>query len=342
MQRILIIAPHWIGDAVMTQPLLASLKKYRPNDCIDVLCTPWVAPIYRACKEVSQVIEVDLQHGALQWNLRRSIAKQLKANGYDLAFVLPNSFKSALIPWMAGIPNRIGYRGELRFGLINHALSNPSRQARTAMVEHYGNLLQALTNQNVPFDKNSQPKLHISDELIEIVRDRLAPLGCQHLYVFAPGAEYGPAKRWPSSHFAELAIKILSGDPQAQIVILGSKADHILGQEIQTHNKSTERIHNWCGSIGLEEAMAVITQCTQVVSNDSGLMHIAAALSIPQIALFGSSNPLHTPPLSNQAQVVWLQLPCSPCYQRTCPLGHLDCLKQIEPQQVYTMILQPN
>jgi heptosyltransferase-2 len=210
------------------------------------------------------------------------------------------------------------------------------------MVEHYGKLLQALTKTRIPFDKNAQPKLYISDELIKKVRERLAPLRTEHLYVFAPGAEYGPAKRWPSSHFAELAIKILSSDLHSQIIILGSKADHIIGQEIQTHGKSTERIHNWCGSIDLEEAMAVIRQCTQVVSNDSGLMHIAAALSIPQIALFGSSNPLHTPPLSEQAQVVWLQLPCSPCYQRTCPLGHLDCLKQIEPQQVYTMLLKSN
>lgn len=342
MQRILIIAPHWIGDAVMSQPLLASLKKAHPNDCIDVLCTPWVAPIYQACKEVSQIIEVDLQHGVLQWNLRRSIAKQLKTNGYTIAFVLPNSFKSALIPWMAGIPNRIGYRGEVRFGLINNALRNPSRQARTAMVEHYGKLLQALSKTSIPFNKNSQPQLYISNELIEKVRSRLAPLRTQSLYVFAPGAEYGPAKRWPSSHFAELATTILSKDPLAQIVILGSKADYTLGQDIQTNTKATARIHNWCGSISLEEAMSVIAQCTQVISNDSGLMHIAAALSIPQIAIFGSSNPLHTPPLSKHAQVIWLELPCSPCYQRTCPLGHLHCLKQIEPQQVYTMLIQPN
>jgi heptosyltransferase-2 len=156
--------------------------------------------------------------------------------------------------------------------------------------------------------------------------------------VFAPGAEYGPAKRWPSSHFAELATKILGKDTNAQIVILGSKADHSLAQEIQAHTKPTERIHNWCGVISLEEAMAVIAQCKQIISNDSGLMHIAAALAIPQIAIFGSSNPKHTPPLSKQAKVVWLGLACSPCYQRNCPLGHLDCLTKIEAEQVYTML----
>jgi len=338
MQRTLIIAPQWIGDAVMSQPLLAGLKQTNAAQTIDVLCTPWVAPIYRACKEITKVIEVDFQHGILQWDLRRSIAKQIKANAYNRAFVLPNSFKSALIPWLAGIPIRIGYRGELRFGLINHILANPSRQARTPMVEHYGQLLNISENSSPSFDHTSQPKLSISDEGVQEVKARIDALGTRTLYVFAPGAEYGPAKRWPNSHFAELATKILGKDTDAQIVILGSKADHSLAQEIQAHTKPIERIHNWCGVISLEEAMAVIAQCKQIISNDSGLMHIAAALAIPQIAIFGSSNPKHTPPLSKQAKVVWLGLACSPCYQRNCPLGHLDCLTKIEAEQVYTML----
>jgi heptosyltransferase-2 len=341
MQRILIIAPHWIGDAVMSQPLLAGLKQTNASQTIDVLCTPWVAPIYRACKEINKVIEVDFQHGALQWGLRRSIAKQIKAKAYNRAFVLPNSFKSALIPWLAGIPIRIGYRGELRFGLINHVLANPSRQARTPMVEHYVRLLEATETSLPSLSTSLQPKLSITDRAIERVKVRLEGLGSKPFYVFAPGAEYGPAKRWPSSHFAELATKILRADANAQIIILGSKADHVLGQAIHDQSNATGRIHNWCGVINLEEAMAVIAQSAQVISNDSGLMHIAAALSVPQIALFGSSNPKHTPPLSKQAKVIWLGLTCSPCYQRICPLGHLDCLTKIEAEQVYTM-LKPN
>jgi heptosyltransferase II len=341
MQRILIIAPHWIGDAVMSQPLLAGLKQTNASQTIDVLCTPWVAPIYRACKEINKVIEVDFQHGALQWGLRRSIAKQIKANAYNRAFVLPNSFKSALIPWLAGIPIRIGYRGELRFGLINHVLANPSRQARTPMVEHYVRLLEATETSLPSLSTSLQPKLSITDRAIERVKVSFEGLGSKPFYVFAPGAEYGPAKRWPSSHFAELATKILRADANAQIIILGSKADHVLGQAIHDQSNATGRIHNWCGVINLEEAMAVIAQSAQVISNDSGLMHIAAALSVPQIALFGSSNPKHTPPLSKQAKVIWLGLACSPCYQRICPLGHLDCLTKIEAEQVYTM-LKPN
>ena len=295
MQRTLIIAPHWIGDAVMSQPLLATLKQTKPTQSIAVLCTSWVAPIYRACSEVTEIIEVDFQHGALQWGLRRLVAQQIKAKQFDQVFVLPNSLKSAFIPWLAGIPVRIGYRGELRFGLINHTLTNPSRQARTPMVEHYVRLLKA-TETSLPSSSPSlQPKLSITDQDIKRVKVRLEGLGSKPFYVFAPGAEYGPAKRWPSSHFAELATKILHADANAQIVILGSKADHVLGQAIQGQSKGMERIHNWCGVINLEEAMAVIVQSTQVISNDSGLMHIAAALSVSQIALFGSSNPKHTP-----------------------------------------------
>lgn len=342
MQRILIIAPHWIGDAVMSQPLISALKETYPNQAIDVLCTPWVAPIYRACQQLSDIFEVDFQHGALQWDLRQASAKQLKLKGYHTAFVLPNSFKSALVPWLAGIPNRIGYRGELRFGLINRALANPSRQMRTPMVEHYGRLLELLPTLSIGFDSSLHPKLSISDTTIKKIRVRLASLETNALYVFAPGAEYGPAKRWPSHHFAELANKILSGNPHAQIVILGSKADFAIGQAIQSHTKSLNRIHNWCGTLDLEEAMAVITQSKQIICNDSGLMHIAAALSVPQIAIFGSSSPEHTPPLSKHAKVIWLKLPCSPCYQRTCPLGHLNCLEQIQATQVYATLAQAN
>jgi heptosyltransferase-2 len=209
------------------------------------------------------------------------------------------------------------------------------------MVEHYVRLLKATETSLPSSSPTLQPKLSITDQAIERVKVRLEGLGNKPFYVFAPGAEYGPAKRWPSSHFAELATKILHADVNAQIIFLGSKADDVLGQAIQDQSKAMERIHNWCGVINLEEAMAVIAQSAHIISNDSGLMHIAAALSVPQIALFGSSNPKHTPPLSRQAKVIWLGLACSPCYQRSCPLGHLDCLTKIEAEQVYTM-LKPN
>jgi heptosyltransferase II len=338
MQRILIIAPQWIGDAVMSLPLLNLIKQNFSNSIIDVLCTPWVAPIYKANPDTTNVIKTNFQHRSLQLGLRLTTAQNIKAMNYTMAFVLPNSFKSALIPWLAGIPKRIGYRGELRFGLINNTLPNPSRQVRTPMAEHYAQLLNTI--QKLPIDLRNlpTPRLEISEESARETNQQLAPIANHPFYVFAPGAEYGPAKRWPSDHYAQLAQQILASEPNSHIVILGSQNDHVVGHQIQTHSNHANRIQNWCGQISLDQSIAVIAKSRCLISNDSGLMHIGAALSVPQVAIFGSSNPKHTPPLSKKAQVVWLGLSCSPCYERNCPLGHLNCLNEIKPERIYAML----
>ena len=337
MHGILIIAPNWIGDAVMTQPLLASLKSQYPESKIDVLASTWVAPIYRACSEVHEVIEAKFEHKQLQWGLRKELASKLALKKYQVCFVLPNSFKSALIPWLANIPFRIGYRGELRFGLINLALDNPSKVNRPPMVEHYLALSQLLNSEQVSqTTDNLTPKLNVSALATHSVQAKLknAHIDQANIYVICPGAEYGPTKRWPTSHFAELARSIVSNNSNNQIILLGSKGDHYLAKEIEAEAKQDGHIHNWCGDTSLDEAIAIIGMSKAVISNDSGLMHIAAALKTPQVAIFGSSDPAHTPPLSDKAKVIWLNLPCSPCHKRECPLGHLKCLNDILPAQV--------
>ena len=346
MHSILIIAPNWIGDAVMTQPLLASLKKQYPESNIDVLASSWVAPIYRACSEVHEVIEARFEHKQLQWGLRKHIAKTLAAKKYQACFVLPNSFKSALIPWLANIPFRVGYRGELRFGLINVAQDNPSKVNRPPMVEHYLALSQLLNEERAASTVSSLvPKLNVSITAEQSVQAKLlnAKIEPTNIYVMCPGAEYGPSKRWPTGHFAQLAQKLITSNPNSQIILLGSKGDHALAQEIHSQSKQDARIHNWCGDTSLDEAIALISVSKAVISNDSGLMHIAAALKTPQVAIFGSSDPSHTPPLSDKAKVIWLNLPCSPCHKRECPLGHLKCLNDIMPEQVFATLntLQP-
>ena len=336
MQSILIIAPNWIGDAVSTQPLLANLKALYPDSKIDILASHWVAPIYRACSEVHEVIEAKFLHKELQWSLRKKLAKELEAKNYQACFVLPNSFKSALIPWIANIPFRIGYRGEMRFGLINSALDNPSKVNRPPMVEHYSALSELVRDdESLPFSQ-LVPKLNVSTAAKQSVENKLqsANISGDFIYVMCPGAEYGSTKRWPTVHFAVLAQKLITENPSIQIVILGSKSDHVLGQEITSQAKQASKIHNWCGNTSLDEAIALIGMSKAVISNDSGLMHIAAALQTPQVAIFGSSDPAHTPPLSDKAKVIWLNLPCSPCHKRICPLGHLRCLKDILPEQV--------
>jgi heptosyltransferase II len=341
MQRILIIAPNWIGDAVMSQPLLAQLKISYPNSQIDVLASPWVAPIYRACTEVHQVIEGKLEHKQLQWGLRKQLAKHFQAMQYHMCFVLPNSFKSALIPWLANIPVRVGYRGELRLGLINFSLKNPSKQNRPPMVEHYLALGTAVIRKDHISSKSSiTPKLNVSASALQAVEIKLvkAAIDRHAIYVFCPGAEYGPTKRWPSEYFGKLAQSLIADNQNAQIILLGSKSDRVLAENIQMRAHNPTHIHNWCGDTSLDEAIALIGLSKAMVSNDSGLMHIGAALKTPQVAIFGSSDPKHTPPLSDKAKIIWLNMSCSPCHKRECPLGHMKCLKDISPEQIFQSI----
>lgn len=346
MHGILIIAPNWIGDAVMTQPLLASIKAQHPTSHIDILASTWVAPIYRACSEVNDVIEAKFEHKQLQWGLRKELARELAVKKYQACFVLPNSFKSALIPWLANIPFRIGYRGEMRFGFINLSLDNPSKESRPPMVEHYLQLSH-LWNRDQPSSVSNAiaPKLNVSLMANQSVQTKLADahINQANIYVICPGAEYGPTKRWPTSHFAQLAQEIITSNLNNQVVLLGSKGDYSSAQEIYSLASQDSRIHNWCGNTSLDEAIALIDRSKAVISNDSGLMHIAAALKTPQVAIFGSSDPAHTPPLSDKAKIIWLKLPCSPCYKRECPLGHLKCLNDISPEQVFSTLntLQP-
>jgi heptosyltransferase-2 len=337
MHRILIIAPNWIGDAVMSQPLLAAIKASYPNAAIDVLATPWVAPVYRACSEVVELIEADLRHGQLQWGLRRALAAQIKQRDYAACYVLPNSLKSAIIPWLANIPVRIGYQGELRRFLLTENKANSPKTQRIPMVEHYANLCALSRNADAVM---RLPQLNPTASALEAALTRLQGAGIQPnaLVVLCPGAEYGPSKRWPATHFAALAQSILKAKPTASVVLLGSPSDRAIGDAIVSELTSESRIFNWCGTTSLDEAIAIIDMCSNVVSNDSGLMHIGAALQIPQVAIFGSSDPNHTPPNSAKATVISLHLPCSPCHQRECPLGHLNCLNQISADQVFAAI----
>jgi len=235
MQSILIIAPNWIGDAVMTQPLLAQLQKQYPNSSIDVLATTWVAPIYRACSEVRDVIEAKLEHKKLQWNLRQQLAKRIQEKNYQACFVLPNSMKSALIPWLANIPFRIGYRGELRYGLINLALENPGKIHRPPMVDHYLALSQLLSDESLASLNSPSPQLNVSPDSKESVLKKLnhSSINPDSIFILCPGAEYGPTKRWPAEKFAQLAQAIVKADTNRQIILLGSHGDHAIAQEIK-------------------------------------------------------------------------------------------------------------
>ena len=306
MPRLLIVAPNWIGDALMAQPLLARLREMYPGAPIDVVAPPWVAPVMRRMAEVDTVIEAPLRHGELALGARWRLGRELKSRGYARAIVLPNTWKSALLPLFAGIPLRVGYRGEARYGLLNvmHDGTEPS------MVLHYARLAErpgAAIQAVLP-----EPKLRVGAGEIEAAKRKFGIAG--PYAALCPGAEYGPAKRWP--YFKELAAG-LSIDK----VLLGSTKDREASGGIPGRDL--------VGKTTLDEAISLIAGAQFVVTNDSGLMHVAAALGRPQVALFGSSSPEHTPPLSTAARVLWLRVECSPCFQRECPLGHFRCMREM-------------
>ncbi|HTI18074.1 MAG TPA: lipopolysaccharide heptosyltransferase II [Trinickia sp.] len=333
MRRALVIAPNWIGDALMAQPLFALLKRLHPRVTLDAVAPGWVAPVLERMPEISEVHATDLAHGKLQLARRWQLAADLRDVGYDAAYVLPNSLKSALIPWLAGIRLRIGYTGEHRYGLLNVRHANPRKDTRAPMAAHYATLAYA-PGSHVPDLADRLPTPRLETDLNESARvstrfnlDTRVPL-----IVFCPGAEYGGAKRWPAEHFAALAQMIGQSFPYAQIVALGSGKDASIAEAIAEH---APRVRNLCGQTSLGEACALISRAGAVVSNDSGLMHVAAALRRPLVAVFGSSDPRHTPPLSDVAKVQWLHLECSPCFARECPLGHLRCLRELTAEQVF-------
>ncbi|MGY8526096.1 lipopolysaccharide heptosyltransferase II [Paracidovorax citrulli] len=330
MKKALVIAPNWIGDALMAQPMFALLKQRYPRIVIDVLAPKWVAPVLARMPEVSRVFPSELAHGKLQLSARLIFAQQLKNEGYDVAYVLPNSVKSALIPWLAGIPLRVGYRGEARFGLLNVRHANPPRKHRPPMVEHYARLALkpgAKLPESLP-----DPRLRVDPIRLARTAERFGVSANTRLIAFCPGAEYGPAKRWPASHFAALAQMLRRSFPYAQIVALGSAKD---AEMADTICQEAPFVRNLCGQTSLDDAIDLLAMSEAAVCNDSGLMHVTAALNRSQVAVFGSSDPRHTPPLSQAASIMWLQLECSPCFERECPLGHLRCLRGIEPEMVF-------
>ena len=337
MTRSLVVAPQWIGDAVMAEPLLAALAAR--GERLTVAALPWVAPVLRAMPEVVEIVELPFAHGRLDWAARRRAAASLQGR-FDVAYVLPNSIKSALLPWLAKVPLRVGYQGEGRPWLLNRRLPNPV--GRPPMVACYGALAGAAFGASAAsaFDAGARPRLRLEES---IVGAALAAAGLVRgsYWAFAPGAEYGPAKRWPASHYATLA-RSLHGADGAAVALLGSAGEKALCDEIAA--LAPGACHVLAGATTLLDAIALIAASRGLASNDSGLMHVAAAFALPQVAVFGSTSPLHTPPLNDRARVLWLKeelgLDCMPCFARTCRFGHYGCLTGVASERVETALRQ--
>ncbi len=327
MKRILIIAPSWVGDCVLMQPMLHRLLQRHPHACLDVLAPPWTEKLLRLMPEVHDIIINHFPHGAFGLSDRRRLGVQLRKTQYDQVIVLPNSWKSALVPFFANIPLRTGFVGELRYGLLNDARKLNEKKL-PLMVERFAQLAEAPHHEIAR--PMPSPQLQVSNAQRAQVIAKFGLTLDKPVAVFCPGAEYGPAKRWPEHYYAELAQYLREQD--YAVWLIGSPKDKEVAEKIIA--LGNEPCRNLCGVTDLAEAIALLSCADLVVSNDSGLMHIAAALDRPMLAIFGSSSPEFTPPLSDKAHVLKIDLPCSPCFKRECPLGHFNCMLKLSPKLV--------
>jgi heptosyltransferase-2 len=337
----LVVGPNWVGDMIMAHGLISYLKSKRPDDPIHMLAPSWSLEVARRMPEVDQVIELPFDHGELKLKERWAFARKLRFSRYHRAFVLPNSLKSALIPAMAGIPRRIGWRGEYRYKLLTdlrilHEARFPRMIDRYMALGFPANL--ALSANQLPeaplfprltMDEASQANL-VSNHGLDPAR----------LVALCPGAEFGPAKQWPLDRFSDLATRLI--DAGHQVILLGSPNDaddveRLIDQVAKAKRKS---LVNLAGLTSIPEAVDLIGLSKVVVTHDSGLMHVAAATGRPLVALFGPSSPAHTPPLSDTAVTLTHPVPCHPCFERECPLTHQACLSELSVDEVFEALLQ--
>lgn len=333
--RILIVAPSWVGDMVMSQTLFKLLKKQYGDNCqIDVLVNEWALGIVARMPEVNNVLVNPFAHGEFALLKRIKLGWSLRKNHYDHVYVLPNSLKSALVPFFAGVKRRTGFVGEMRYGLLNEVfkldkVALPKMIDRFCALANHGLRPHQIDSPSFVIDKNNQQNI-----LSKFSLDLDLPVIC-----LCPAAEYGQAKRWPTVHFAKLADMLQ--DAGYQVWIVGSAKDQSVANEIIAHATNLKRLVNLCGKTNLVDVVDLLACATAVVSNDSGLMHIACAIkNLNVFAIYGSSSPVFTPPLSETARIIKIDIDCAPCFARTCQFGHYNCLYHVTPQMLFSRLIK--
>jgi heptosyltransferase-2 len=332
--KILIISPSWVGDMVMSQSLYITLKNIYPEAIIDVLAPAWCRPILEKMPQINQALEMPLSHGELNLKKRYQIGKSLRSNSYHQAYVLPNSAKSALIPFFAKIPVRIGWKGEMRYGLLTDLRKD--KRIFQYMVERYVALAYSkdkMTGTGCLGDIHElpAPSLSIDQQQKQVALKKFNLIEQDNIIGLCPGAEFGPSKRWPEQHYAEVAKQLTQQGHQ--VWLFGSAKD----RDVTTLIKQAvpvelhHLVQNLAGETSLNEAVDLLSVCHTVVCNDSGLMHIAAAVDCNLVAIYGSSSPKYTPPLTDKVAIVNIDIDCQPCFKRECQFKHLDCLNKLEP-----------
>ena len=330
MKRILIIGPSWVGDMVMSQALFKALKQNNPDCVIDVLAPAWSLPILARMPEVRKGIVLPFGHGELKLRQRYQQGKHLRGL-YDQAIVLPNSLKSALVPFFAGIKQRTGWRGEMRYGLLND-LRLLDENLYPLMVERFVAL--AYTEESTASKTFPKPQLLTTPDSLQNVQKKYGLNKKRKSLVLCPGAEFGIAKQWPEEHYAAVANQKINDG--WQVWMLGSRNDiHTAEKIFSLIDKANQQFCiNLASRTDLVETIDVIALADAVITNDSGLMHIAAAVNTPLVVVYGSTSPDFTPPLSDKVKILTSNIACAPCFKRTCRFGHRKCLTEQKPQSV--------
>lgn len=335
--KYLIIGPSWVGDMVMAQSLFRCLKQEQPQCEIVVMAPDWTRPLLDRMPEIAASLPAQLDHGELQLGLRRKIGVELRKHGFTHAIVLPNSFKSALIPFHARIPVRTGWRGEWRLPLLNDC-RKLNAVAFPMMVQRFAAL--AYPEAAEPPQQIPPPKLAVdSESVVKAMARHNLQLGNKVLAVCA-GAEFGAAKQWPAAHYAATVNELVGEGWQAWF--FGSANDKLTTEsilaDIDAHNLA--QCSDLTGATSLAEAIDLMSCADAVISNDSGLMHVAAALQKPVVALYGSTSADFTPPLSERVELLFTDIECRPCFKRECPYGHLKCLTELKPSRAIAAVRQ--
>jgi heptosyltransferase-2 len=325
-KKILVVGPAWVGDMVMAQAFFKAIQEVYGDCLIDVVAPEWSGPILKRMPEIRRMICLPVAHGKLGLAIRWRLAKALRSECYDEAFVMPRSFKSALLPWFARIPKRTGHLGEMRYGVLTKRYVLAQNKARPNVCNYLQ--LLGLDKDILSITAHYAPKLQIDEANRQRLQQRFPAFRNKTLIAVMPGAEFGLSKQWPIESYVHLAESLQNSD--VQVIVLGSSKERELGDRISASSGAL----NLAGETTLDDAIDVLSLCTIAVTNDSGLMHVAAAVGCKVVAIYGSTTPEYTPPLTPAARVLYLHLACSPCWERICRYGHYRCVKDISVRRV--------
>ena len=336
-EKFFIVGPAWVGDMVMAQSLFILLKQQYKKCEITVTAPQWTFPILERMPQVDAHFKADFSHGELALGRRRQLGKSLRGQGYTSSIVLPNSFKSALLPYFANIPSRIGWRGEWRVPLLTDCRVLDKTKF-PKMVERFAAL--AIAQNEKLAETPPRPRLVVDSVNINKSLEAFDLSEKANIIAICPGAEFGEAKQWPAEYYAQMSNELI--EQGFEVWLFGSANDQVIAESIQgcITDKNAGRFKNLAGKTNLAQAIDLLSLAKICVSNDSGLMHIAAALELPIVAIFGSTSPDFTPPLADRVTLLSTEIECRPCFERQCPLGHLRCLKEIAPSRVVNSVTQ--